>query len=117
MILTGLGACSTGSVVCSLEQTAVTGISTAIGVELQCSNVAAIKKDLDGIIAQAGICKQSSGFDAKGKMTLPSPICSIITNLVAKDLAKLAIPTTWGCTAQNATNLLGNVVMTACLAL
>lgn len=113
-----LTACSTvGTVVCDVETTAASGIAVAIASGLQCSNVSQIQSDLTSAMSAAGLCKTASQPIGAKKLMIPAPICSVIEGIVVNDIAPLALPAKWGCTAANAKSLLNTVVMTACIAL
>lgn len=104
--------CSTADIGCSIEKTVVSGVAPVIATQLQCSNVDAISNDLNNIIGKVGLCKQQLGNS--GKLSLPGPICSMFVDLVVNNVANIAIPASWGCSASNAKGLLKDVVMMAC---
>lgn len=117
--LMGFTGCSKGcssGIGCTVEKTIVSGVGPAIASGLQCTNEAAIEADLTAVMSKLNICQQVQ--ERSGKLnTLPAPICSMLANLVLNSVASVAIPSSWGCSAANAKDLLKNLIVTACTSL
>jgi hypothetical protein len=94
---------------CKIQESVVEGLTPVIAANLQCSNPQAIEADLNKVIGGIGLCKKTSQM--KG---LPGPICQMIADLVIEGAAKIAIPSSWGCTAGNAKELLSTLIVQGC---
>ncbi len=105
-----LSGCTTASIGCRVEKPLVDTLTPLIATQLQCSNSAAISADLTKLVGTIGLCKPAQ---EEGK-TLPAPICSFLADMVINNLASVAVPSAWGCTAQNAKDTLKAIVMSGC---
>jgi len=117
-----LGGCTqTKTVGCSVEQAVESGIASAIGASLSCSNLPAIVGDIQTVIGKANLCAAAAPAPAseqakdiaKPKGVLGNVVCPLATDAVL-GLAVSKIPPAWGCTGGASADQLKALIVAAC---
>lgn len=105
--------CTTNMIKCKIEQSVVDVVVPGISRALQCSNVDAITSDIQKVIGQVGFCVKTNAPEGTKQLSLP--VCDALAQIVIDNVAKFAIPTSWGCTAANAKDLLKAQIVKGCV--
>lgn len=117
--LIALGACTKGpsSVGCLIGDQVASAASVSIASALQCSHPDAVQASLVEAASKAGLCQvipspsPSKGLSA---LSVGSSICDGVASILIGSVAPAAIPSAWGCTAENAQALLKGAASSGC---
>jgi hypothetical protein len=100
-------ACSVFKPGCFIQEKAEAVAVDAIVANLQCSNQEAVHADMHTLVGKLGLCKSETGMIA-------DTFCPVVVSAVSDFVSKNAIPMTWQCSAENAKDKLGEVLLDLC---
>lgn len=105
-------------VVCSIETTAVSVVSSSISGALACTNIDVIKADLTKAFDKSNLCTAAPAPIANG-VKVQGVVGNIVCPLAvgaAMSLIGISIPPAWGCDPKSSLSGLATVVTAACVA-
>lgn len=99
-------------VVCAVETSAASALSTQIASALTCTNTAAIQSDILKSLGKADVCSTTVASFKSLKGPIGDIVCPIAVTAVL-GLVSDKVPASWGCSATS-TSTLGTLLTTAC---
>jgi len=95
---------------CDIQDKLVLGMSNAVVKNLQCSNLDAIKADIDKVVGKIGLCKAQTA----GQQSPIGDLCALIVDPIVDLAVGQAIPVAWGCTGGSTKDALKVYLKEAC---
>jgi hypothetical protein len=89
---------------CLVEEKVVTSVSNALSSGLQCSRPELVREDIGNLVGKLKLCKK----------TETGVICGIVASMAVEQLAKVAIPPRWECSATAAKEKIVQIISAAC---
>lgn len=99
-------------IICAVETSAASALSTQIASALTCTNTAAIQTDVLASLGKANVCSTTVASFKTLKGPIGDIVCPIAVTAVL-GLVSDKVPSSWGCSATS-TSSLGTLLTTAC---